>query len=251
MTDFNSIHLQDFPDVSGIQIDNDLVEEMDVVRSICSIALFLRDKQNLRVRLPLNYVKIIGKNIKNLEKYGSLIMDEINVKNVYFEENLEKIADFVLEVNLKLLGAKYGEKLKSIIKGVKESTWEKDGDRIKISEVILEPTEYILKLKTKNEAKNIEALPNNKMLIELDFNITKELELEGIARDLVRNIQQARKEQNLELSDKINLIIKTNNKQTMEAINSNKRYIEEQTLSIDSKIEESNRELEIFVKKNV
>jgi isoleucyl-tRNA synthetase len=250
MADFNSVHLQDFPDVAGIDVDNDLVEEMDLVQSICSVALFLRDKQNLRVRLPLKSIKIIGNDIGNLEKYSFLISDEINVKNVFFEENLEEVADFVLEVNLKILGAKYGEKLKEIMAGVKNKTWIKDGNNIKIGSVVLEPTEFTLKLKAKKESPNIEPLPNNKMLIELDTNITKELELEGIARDLVRNIQQKRKEQDLELSDKINLIVKTGDEQMIEAIDLCGEYIKEQTLSLELKIEESDGDLEILITKN-
>ena len=64
-----SVHLQNFPDVSNINFDSKLVEEMDLVKEICSTALFLRDKENLRVRLPLNQIKIIGQDIKNLERY--------------------------------------------------------------------------------------------------------------------------------------------------------------------------------------
>ncbi|GMO60076.1 MAG: hypothetical protein Ta2D_05660 [Rickettsiales bacterium] len=249
MTDFNSIHLQDFPDVSSISVDNDLVEEMDLVQSICSVALFLRDRENLRVRLPLNSIKIIGKDANVLNKYTSLIADEINVKNVIFEEKLEDFATFLLEVNLKTLGAKYGEKLKDIMKAVKTNDWKQDGDKIKVADLLLTPEEYTLKLKSKVEAKNIEPLPNNKYLIELDFNITKELEFEGIARDIVRNIQQTRKEKDLNLSDKINIVLKTNDDKTIEAINLNIDYIKEQTLCVELKTQKDNVELEIELNK--
>ena len=61
MNKLQSVHLQDFPNVSNIEFDSILVDEMDLIKEICSTALFLRDKENLRVRLPLNQIKIIYK----------------------------------------------------------------------------------------------------------------------------------------------------------------------------------------------
>ncbi|HSQ97768.1 MAG TPA: DUF5915 domain-containing protein [Rickettsiales bacterium] len=237
MENLNSIHLEDFPDLSNIKFDNNLVNEMDLIREICSTALFLRDRENLRVRLPLNEIKIIGQNLKNLENYKDIIADEINVKNVVFEENLKNIADFVLEVDLKKLGAKYGEKLKNIMIAVKSNQWkELDYGKIEVSGIMLEKDEYTIKLKPKNNAKNLQPLSNNKALIELDFKITPELELEGIARDLIRIIQQNRKDANLDLSDKIEISIMTNSEDIKKAIENNIEYIKKQTLSNDLKI---------------
>ena len=207
MSDLNSIHLQDFPDVSSISVDTELVDEMDLVKEICSVALFLRDKENLRVRLPLNQVKIIGNNIENLKKYQ------------------EK------------LGAKYGEKLKDIMKAVKDNKWKKlDDEKVEVAGIILENGEFSIKLKSKKETKNIQALSNNKALVELDLTITPELELEGLARDLVRIIQQDRKDANLELSDRIQLSFKTASAILIKAIENNAEYIKNQTLSKELKI---------------
>ena len=148
MSDLNSIHLQNYPDVSNISVDTDLVNEMDLVKEICSVALFLRDKENLRVRLPLNQVKIIGNNIENLKKYQDIIADEINVKNVVFEEDIDKIATYILQVDLKKLGAKYGEKLKDIMKAVKDNKWKKlDDEKVEVAGIILENGEFSIKLK--------------------------------------------------------------------------------------------------------
>ena len=233
MSDLNSVHLQYFPNLSNIEFDNNLVEEMDLVKEICSVALFLRDKENLRVRLPLNKIRIIGQGMKNLEKYSDVIADEINVKNVIFEEEIGDLATFIIEVDLKKLGAKYGEKLKNIMKDVRENKWEKlEDNKVKIADVILEKDEYTIKLKPKDKnAKNIQALSNNKAIIELDLTVTPELELEGIARDLVRTIQQNRKDANLNISDRIKLSIKTNSPMLIKSINSNEDYIKNQTLA--------------------
>lgn len=232
MSNLDSIHLQDYPDVSNIKFDDELVKEMDLVKEICSVALFLRDKENLRVRLPLNQIKIIGNDIEDLKKYKDIIADEVNVKNVVFESDIDKIATFVIEVDLKKLGSKYGEKLRDIMKAVKESKWKKaDGDKVEIANTILEKDEYSIKLKPKKESKNMQALSNNKAIIELDFNITPELELEGLARDLIRIIQQNRKDANLVLSDRIKLSLKTSSQKLIKAIQDNAEYIKNQTLA--------------------
>lgn len=229
----NSVHLQTFPTITNIDIDEDLVNEMDLVKEICSVALFLRDKKNLRVRLPLNEVKIIGKDVANIEKYKNIIADEINVKNVVFKEDISDLATFVVEVDLKKLGAKYGEKLKDIIKDVKENKWKDLNDgKIEIAGNVLEKDEYTIKLKPKDKNNtNIQALSNNKAIIELDTKITQELELEGIARDLVRTIQQNRKDANLDISDRIKLSIKVSSPIIIKAINNNENYIKNQTLA--------------------
>lgn len=232
MSNLNSIHLQDYPDVSNIKFDDELVKEMDLVKEICSVALFLRDKENLRVRLPLNQIKIIGNDIEDLKKYKDIIADEVNVKNVVFESDIDKIATFVIEVDLKKLGSKYGEKLRDIMKAVKENKWKKaDGDKVEIANIVLEKDEYSIKLKPKKESKNMQALSNNKAIIELDFNITPELELEGLARDLIRIIQQNRKDANLVLSDRIKLSLKTSSQKLIKAIQDNAEYIKNQTLA--------------------
>lgn len=232
MSNLDSIHLQDYQDVSNINFDDELVKEMDLVKEICSVALFLRDKENLRVRLPLNQIKIIGNDIEDLKKYKDIIADEVNVKNVIFESDIDKIATFVIEVDLKKLGSKYGEKLRDIMKAVKENKWKKaDDDKIEIANTILEKDEYSIKLKPKKESKNMQALSNNKAIIELDFNITPELELEGLARDLIRIIQQNRKDANLVLSDRITLSLKTSSQKLIKAIQDNAEYIKNQTLA--------------------
>ena len=232
MSNLNSIHLQDYPDVSNIKFDDELVKEMDLVKEICSVALFLRDKENLRVRLPLNQIKIIGNDIEDLKKYKDIIADEVNVKDVVFESDIDKIATFVIEVDLKKLGSKYGEKLRDIMKAVKENKWKRvDGDKVEIANTILEKDEYSIKLKPKKESKNMQALSNNKAIVELDFNITPELELEGLARDLIRIIQQNRKDANLVLSDRIKLSLKTSSQKLIKAIQDNAEYIKNQTLA--------------------
>jgi len=234
----DSVHLCTFPDVSKIKFNKDLVNIMDLVKEICSVALYLRDKENLRVRLPLKQIKIIGNNLKQLENYKEIIADEVNVKSVIFEENVDSVADFIMEVDLKKLGVRLGEKLKIIMKALKDNKWKiLENGKADVDGIILEKDEYVMKLKPKNkDVKNLQSLSDNKTLVELDFTITQELEFEGLARDIVRLIQQDRKQANLNLSDRIKLSIKANSPVIIQAINDNSDYIKSQTLALDLKI---------------
>lgn len=233
MKNLNSVHLQFFPDVSKLDFDDVLVDEMDLVREVCSTALFIRDKENLRVRLPLNQIRIIGKDTMNLSKYKDIIADEVNVKSVIFKENVDELADFIIEVDMKKIGAKFGDKMKNILKATQENKWKDLGDgKIEIAGIELENGEYTIKLKPKDKnANNIYSLSNNKALVELDIQITPELELEGLARDLIRLIQQYRKEAGLDISDRINLSIKTTSSQVKKSLSNNAEYVKNQTLT--------------------
>jgi isoleucyl-tRNA synthetase len=226
----NSIHLKNFPDVSFLKDEKDLVAAMDMVRDVCSSALFIRDQRNLRVRLPLNKLTIIGKKAAAMLEYKDIIADEVNVKNVEILEEIGNLAEIKLQVNLKKVGAKLGSKLKEINLAIKENNWQKIADnKVEIAGEILVDDEFEIKLITKN-SNNIVALPSNDCLVELDIVVTEELEEEGLARDLVRVIQQNRKDANLDISNHIKIVINGDEK-ISEVVKKYQNYIAEQTLS--------------------
>jgi isoleucyl-tRNA synthetase len=226
----NSVHLQNFPDVSKIDSNSSLVQEMDKVRDICSVALAIRDKKNLRVRLPLNSLKIVGKNIKGLKKYKNIIQEEVNVKNIEFDEEIGNLAEFKIQIDFKKLGAKLGKKIQEISKAAKAGEWEDLGvGKIKLGGEILEKNEYEIKLSPKDND-STSAISTNDAIVILDTNITKELEIEGLARDLVRMIQQFRRESGFNVSDRVKIMIYTNYDKLKTAIQKHSSYIKEQTL---------------------
>lgn len=225
----NSVHLQNIPDLSFIKSDNNLIENMDLIRNICSIALFIRDKYKLRVRLPLANLKIISKKTKAIADFVDIIKDEVNVKNIEFSNEISKLAEFKLQLNFKKIGAKFGPKMKEISIAAKNNDWQKlDNGNIKIANEILSQDDFEIKLTTKDSEK-IFPLPTNDCLIELDLNITEELENEGISRDIVRLIQQDRKEMDFDISDQINIRISCSDK-LQKIILDNDNHIKNQTL---------------------
>ncbi len=230
----NSVHLQDFPKMDNFEADNSLIDVMDKVRAICSCALFVRDKNNLRVRLPLNSITIISDKTDEIREFSSIIADEINVKRVEFINNIEEYGEKKIVLNFQKLGTKIGAKMPNLMKAAKANKWKIKDGKMEIDEFKLESDEYELKLESKTN--NVFPVDNYDILIMLDLNITKELEYEGMARDLVRIIQQFRKDARLNIDDRINLVIKTNYDFLKNSIEQNKEYIKEQTLSVNFNI---------------
>lgn len=231
-----SIHLQNFPDVTLFNNETELVANMDMTRQICSAALFIRDQNNLRVRLPLNQLKIIGNNAAKILQYKDIIAEEVNVKNVIIVQEIGDLADLKLQINFKKVAGRLAKKIKEITIAAKENKWNKIADnKIEIAGEILVDDEFEIKLITKNQ-NNLAALPSNDCLVELDINVTKELEDEGLARDIVRAIQQNRKEANLDVSNHIKIAVFCDDSKILEIIKNHQNYIKDQTLTNEIKI---------------
>ena len=135
-----------------------------------------------------------------------------------------------------MLAKRLPEKIKEIITANKSGDWKIVGDKIEIVGNLLSHDEFDLKLEAKEQYKNnISALSTNDALVLIDLNINKELELEGIARDIVRAIQQTRKDIDLEITDKIIVNILSNDEIINQSIESWAEYIKEQTLAVEIK----------------
>lgn len=238
-----SIHLQDFPDVSFLDNEQDLVADMDLVRAICSTALSIRDNKNLRVRLPLNELKVIGKIAPRILAFKDIIAEEVNVKNIVVEEKFDEVAELKLQINFKKIGLKYGSKVKEITTAARNGEWKKLGENeIEIAGVKLIDDEFELKLMTNNQNDKkyvIMALPTNDCLVSLDIEVTQDLADEGIARDIVRAVQQSRKDAGLNVSDHIKLQIFAENKLILQVVEKFANYIKAQVLASEIKASSS------------
>nr|WQM43425.1 isoleucine-tRNA ligase [Candidatus Lariskella arthropodarum] len=230
-----SLHLQKFPIIDESKIDYPLINDMEKVRDACNAALHVRNDLGIRIRQPLAKVTFIGVSSTLFgEELKQLILDEINVKSWenLEEDEISKYADFKLKLNLASIGKRLPGKIQSIIKASKNSEWRIKDNSVEISGEILKPEEFELKLEPKSEwTKNVVALSNSNALVLLDTNITKELEKEGIARDFIRAVQQARKDRNLKVTDRITVQFFTSYQNIIDSIEAWSKYIKEQTLS--------------------
>ena len=238
--DAQSVHLQDFPDVSGMDDEVHIVRRMDGVRDICNSALAIRSKLNIRTRQPLNSLTYAG-NAKFAEMnedssgtFEEIIRDEVNVKNyVIAGSSYEEYATLKLQINSAVLGKRLPEKMKQILPASKKGEWQRTEDfLVEILGEKLLPTEYQIQLEPKPEYKGkAQAISSNDGLVILDTTITPELEAEGRARDLVRMIQQARKDGGFDVADRVELALELPD-DFKAALAEHRAYISEQTLAV-------------------
>jgi isoleucyl-tRNA synthetase len=225
-----SVHLQDYPNVSLIRQEMRLQEKMDRVRSLCTTALSIRSKENVRTRQPLKKLSYYGARFKEIESFAAIIKDEINVHQVTFEPNVSTYADFVLKINFQVAGKRLGKVMKAVGSAAKAGDWHRnDAGEMVVGGEVMQPDEYELLLEPKSDI-GIQALSSQDGVVVLDLTITPELEAEGLARDMVRMIQQARKDADLHVSDRIALTLSL--PEALKAALNHKDYIAEQTLAV-------------------
>ncbi len=229
----SSVHLQDWPDQQELPADPDLVAAMDRIRDAASTALSLRDSRGLRIRLPLNRATIAGADTDQLQPFANLLADEINVKAVDFTDDVESFGSFRLQPNGRVLGPRLGPDVQTVIKLAKAGEWAANDDgTITVGDHQLNEDEFDLMLQPLDGVAAA-ALPGNNAVVVLDTEITAELEAEGLARDLVRLIQQERKDRDLEVTDRVTLSLDLTDELT-QSLTPHLEWIQAQVLAVDS-----------------
>lgn len=207
LTGGRSVHLTDWPGGNDLPHDAELVEAMDEVRTVCSTVLGLRKAQQLRVRLPLAEVTIAAPDAERLRPYADIIADEVNVKKVDLTPDVAAHGRFELVVNARAAGPRLGKDVQRVIKAVKAGEWSADADgAVRAAGIELLPGEYTRRL-VAAEPESTAALPGNTGLVVLNSVVTEELEAEGWARDVIRDLQETRKSIGLDVSDRIRVVL--------------------------------------------
>ena len=201
-----SLHLQDWPRPGELPGDRGLVVAMDRVREVCSAGHAVRKAHVpvLRTRLPLAAATVAGEGVEALEPFRSLIAEELNVREVRFSDAVTEAGELVLNVLPRVAGPRLGAQVQQVIRAARAGQWERDGEAVVVGGVALQPGEFELRLLPKDE-KTTRALPGDDGVVVLDLTLTPELEAEGVARDVVRLVQDARKSTGLDVRDRIDL----------------------------------------------
>ncbi|WP_424465364.1 isoleucine--tRNA ligase [Pseudoclavibacter helvolus] len=241
LTGGRSVHLTEWPDASAFPSDQSLVDSMDAVRRVTSAALSLRKQAGRRVRLPLASLTVVAPNTAALEPFAGILRDELNVKSVEFEQLVDESEakygiDRVLQVNARAAGPRLGKQVQVAIKASKSGDWSEVDGVVTAGGLQLEPGEYEVKLVTAGERDDraITLLPSGGILV-LDTTVSPELAAEGLARDVVRAAQDARKEAGLEVSDRIRLTLRADDA-SVAAIETHRELISGETLAVEFQV---------------
>jgi isoleucyl-tRNA synthetase len=214
LTGERSVHLADWPLASELPEDDALVEAMDVVRDVCSATSALRKGLSLRNRLPLAELTIVVAGAQGLADFTSIVRDEVNVKKVtLLDADAPEAAAYgvsqKLTVNARAAGPRLGKDVQLAIKGSKSGDWSiaEDGTVVAGGLALVEGEYSLETVAAENDGGTATGVLPRGGFVVLDTTLTPELEAEGLARDLVRAVQQARREAGLDVSDRIALVI--------------------------------------------
>jgi isoleucyl-tRNA synthetase len=213
LTGGESVHLTDWPNFAEFPSDPELVSTMDRIREIASSGLALRKTQGLRVRLPLQALTVVVSDSTTVAKFTEILREELNVKSVsVVEMREESIGDFGitrrLSVNSRALGPRIGGQVQQVIAATKAGDWSIEGEVVTAGGIALQEGEYELVLDVADTAVAVSFLSSGGFVV-LDTMVTPELSAEGMARDVIRAVQQTRKDRELDVSDRIRLEIES------------------------------------------
>lgn len=213
LTGGRSVHLTDWPDDADFPHADEIRDAMDAVRELSSVGNALRKKEKLRVRLPLARLTVVSPLAASLGQFEEILREELNVKSVELVELTETAAaeygiSHRLSVNARAAGPRLGRNVQAVIAAAKAGDWSESAGVVTAGGIALEPAEYELVLETtgRPEGEALAIVPSGGFVL-LDTQTTPELEAEGIARDAIRVVQEARKNAGLEVSDRIVLAL--------------------------------------------
>ena len=241
----NSVHLSEFPNPNPDLINSELESQTNIAREITSLALSLRKKQQIKVRQPLAKMIIPVKNElqkKRIKNAIEQLKSEINIKEVELLDDANDLLVKEVRPNFKIIGPKYGNEMKSVVEVIKNLNSEQvnfleEKKELNIlvnkKNIILDITDVEVFYK---DIEGWEVAKNSEMTIALDVTITQKLKNEGVARELVNRIQNYRKDSGLEVTDRIDIILKSEF-ELEKAIRENKNYILNETLANTLKFE--------------
>jgi isoleucyl-tRNA synthetase len=235
----DSVHLALFPEYDETLIDKALEERMDIAQKVSSMILGLRRKVSIKVRQPLAriMVPVPDKDFRDkFEAVKDLILAEVNVKNVEYIDDTSSVLVKKIKPNFKALGPRYGKLMKEISNVINAltpaeiSAFEKNGTHKAVVsgqqvDLTTEDVEII-----SEDIPGWQVANEGKLTVALDITVTDDLRYEGIAREFVNRIQNIRKENGYDVTDKITVLIE-NHEWVREAITRHAAYIGSQTLA--------------------
>ncbi len=242
-----SVHLCDYPQFSGQHRDGALDGQMAVVQTVVRLGRSLRSEYDLKVRMPLKGIHVATRDMslqQNIDELKHLVMDELNVKEVWFGEEETALATYSAKPNFKTLGPKLGAKIKVCAGAVSKL------DTAEISRVLQGGTLEVdlggeqLSLRaedlliTRVPREGLAVASEGAIVVALETELTPELEREGLAREFVSRVQNLRKQAGLEVSDRINVLYRGSDT-LAKALTEHRKTVMEEVLALELNSAES------------
>ena len=250
LTGEESVHLADYPTVDESLVNEEIEVKMDLVRDLISTGRYVREETKIKVRQPIAECLIDGKYEAILGDLVNLINEELNVKKVTFVDDLGKYMNFTIKPNFKVCGAMFGPKMKDyqnalldlnsddidLLLREQTITIDFDGGRLDVT-----PDMVDVRIDSK-EGFNV-GMENNKFII-LNTELTRELILEGLAREFVSKVQNMRKTNGYEIADRIKVYY-NGDEDILDALETFKDYVMDETLATVYEVKDSEEVVDI------
>ncbi len=236
----DSVHLCDYPVADESKRDLVLERKMGATQRAVRMGRALRSMHSLRNRQPLKAIHLVTKDTeehKILREMEDIIAEELNVKDVVFRENEEDLVEYQAKPNYRVLGKTLGKDMKAAAEKIQalsgpeiQSLLEGAALHLEINGRTIDLTQDSVMIQ-RSEKENLKVLNEGSLTVALDPEITEELRREGLVRDLVRAVQNKRKTEGLEVTDRIRLYLHAENS-VREAVEAFEEYLTRETLAV-------------------
>jgi len=248
-----SIHLGDFPVTQEGQRDLHLERMMSLTQQAITMGRSLRSAHNLKIRQPLKKLYLVTRDEnerKILEEMQGIIIEELNVKEIYIQEDETGLVSYQAKANFKVLGQQLGKQMKQVAALIQNFSNNEiaailDGGTKEIEytegKIVISEADIVVQ---RFEMENMKVLNEGQLTVGFDTEITHELFLEGLARDIVRSVQSLRKESDFDVSDRIVLCVH-GGAEIRETFDIFGEYIKRETLAVELQFTDSPTATEI------
>lgn len=238
LTQEESVHLADYPVSDESKYQDKIEEKMDLVRDLISLGRNAREEAKIKVRQPISEVIIDSKNKSIISDLVELIKEELNVKEVVFEDNLGTYINFIVKPNFKEVGKILGPKIKEFQEvlsklGMEEVNKLRNEENVVVNlsgeEFTIEASMVDIRVESKE---GFDATYKDNNFIVLNTKLTEELVNEGLARETISKIQQIRKNNGFEITDRVKVSYEASEEYS-KAIDKFIPTIKDETLAIE------------------
>jgi len=245
LTNSESVHLALFAHIPDKYKNEEILKETEIARRIINLTRNLREKENIKIRQPLSKIDVAFTKdyINIISKFKNTIMEEVNVKDINIVDDVNSFAKVEYLPNFKTLGPRFGKNIKDITNLIKNKQFKVIDNKYYLdNNEVLEEEDIIVRFTSINDDMVVN---DSEIVLKLDTKLTDELKEEGMAREIIRNIQDARKQLGCEIDDHIKVDI--DYKLSDNLVD----YILNETLSTLDKLEDFDLELKVESNDNV